>query len=71
MEYPFDSQVHSNSIWQYLRGPIYSLNKSVMANILDCSLKVSEFKLQSHSDIHFWANTPGKGMNSLILPAMV
>ena len=31
---------------------------------------VSEFELQSRYYVHFWANTLGKGMNPLIIPAM-
>ena len=41
-----------------------------MAKALDCSPDVNEFKLQSHDYIHFQTNTPGKGMNLLISPAM-
>ena len=43
---------------------------SVMAKVLDCNLKVSKFKLQSSYHIHFRANILGKGMTSLILPAI-
>ena len=42
-----------------------------MINELDCSLKVSKFKLEWHSYIHFLTNTLGKGMKPLILPAMI
>ena len=41
-----------------------------MANVLNCKIVVSEFELQSHYYVHFRINTLGKGMNSLILPAM-
>ena len=41
-----------------------------MMNMLDSSLKVSEFKLQWGYYIHFQTNNPGKGMNLLIPPAM-
>ena len=37
---------------------------------LDCGIVVSEFVLQSRYYIHIRANTLGKGMNPLILPAM-
>ena len=37
---------------------------------MDCGIVVSEFEFQSHYYVHFRANTPGKGMNTLILPAM-
>ena len=42
----------------------------VMAKALDCSLKVSEFKLQLNYYIHFQANTLWEGMNSFIPPGM-
>ncbi len=42
----------------------------VMVKAMDCRIVVSEFVLQSHYYVHFWANTLGKGMNPLILPAM-
>ena len=42
----------------------------VMVNVMDCEIVVSEFVLQSHYHVHFQANTRGKGMNPLILPAM-
>ena len=37
----------------------------IMVKMLDCSLNVKEFVLQSHSYIHFQTNTLGKGMNPL------
>ena len=42
----------------------------VMVKAMDCQIIVSEFELQSHYYVHFRANTLGKGMNPLILPAM-
>ena len=42
----------------------------VMVKAMDCGIGVSEFVLQSHYYVHFWANTLGKGTNPLILPAM-
>ena len=42
----------------------------VMVKAMDCRIIVSEFVLQSRYYIHFRANTLGKGMNPLILPAM-
>ena len=42
----------------------------VMVKALDCGTVVSEFKLQSRYYVHFQANTLGKGMKPLILPAM-
>ena len=42
----------------------------VMVKAMDCGIVISEFVLQSRYYIHFRANTLGKGMNPLILPAM-
>ena len=42
----------------------------VMVKAMDCRIVVSEFVFQLHYYVHFWANTLGKGMNPLILPAM-
>ena len=42
----------------------------VMVNAMDCGIVVIEFELQSRFYVHFRANTLGKGMNPLILPAM-
>ena len=44
--------------------------RAVMVKAMDCGIVVSEFVLQSRYYVHFRANTLGKGMNSLILPAM-
>ena len=44
--------------------------RGVMVKAMDCGIVVCEFVLQSRYYIHFRANTLGKGMNSLILPAM-
>ncbi len=44
--------------------------RDVVANLLDCDIVVSEFKLQSCYYIHFRTNTLGKGMNPLILPVL-
>ena len=41
-----------------------------MVKALDCGIVVSEFELQSSYYVHFWTNTLGKIINSLILPAM-
>ena len=35
----------------------------VMVKVMDCGIIVSEFILQSHYYIHFWAITLRKGMN--------
>ena len=42
----------------------------VMVKAMDCGIVICEFVLQSHYYVHFLANTLGKGMNPLILPAM-
>ena len=47
------------------RGP-----RGVMVKAMDCGIVVREFVLQSRYYVHFRANTLGKGMNPLILPAM-
>ena len=44
--------------------------RGVMAKVLDCGLKLSEFKLPSHYYIYFQINTLGKGMNPFIPPAI-
>ena len=44
--------------------------RGVMVKAMDCGIVVREFVLQSRYYIHFRANTLGKGMNPLILPAM-
>ena len=41
----------------------------VIATVLYCSFKVSEFKFQSLYYVHFLTNTLRKGMNILISPA--
>ena len=40
----------------------------VMANILNCDIVVSEFRLQSHYYIHFQTYILEKGMNSFTHP---
>ena len=37
-----------------------------MVNVINSVIIVSECELQSHYYFHFWINTFGKGMNSLI-----
>ena len=44
--------------------------RGVMVKAVDCGIVVREFVLQSRYYIHFRANTLGKGMNPLILPAI-
>ena len=42
----------------------------VMVKVMDCRIVVCEFVLQLRYYVHFRANTLGRGMNPLILPAM-
>ena len=44
--------------------------RGVMVKAMGCRIVENEFVLQSRYYIHFQANTLGKGMNPLILPAM-
>ena len=44
--------------------------RGVMVKVMDCGIVEREFVLQSLYYVHFRANTLGKGMNPLILPAM-
>ena len=53
---------HISTYYKYYMG----IPCRVMANLLDCTLKLSEFELQSH----FRINTLGKGINPLIPSAM-
>ena len=43
---------------------------SVVVNVLDCDIIISEFKLQSYYYVHFWIKTLGKSENPLILPQL-
>ena len=49
---------------------LLQLLQNVMANVFDCNIVESMFKLKSHYYIHFQTNTLGKGMNPHIPPAM-
>ena len=44
--------------------------RGVMVKTMDYRIVVRKFVLQSRYYVHFQANTLGKGMNPLILPAM-
>ena len=44
--------------------------RGVMVKAMDCGIVVGEFEFQVRYYVHFRANTLGKGMNPLILPAM-
>ena len=44
--------------------------RGVIVKVMDCKIVGSEFELQLRYYVPFRANTLGKGMNPLILPAM-
>ena len=44
--------------------------RGVMFKAMDCGIVVRKLVLQSRYYVHFQANTLGKGMNPLIIPAM-
>ena len=48
----------------------HKTHSGVMVKAMDCEIVIREFVLQSRYYVHFRANTLGKGMNPLILPAM-
>ena len=41
-------------------GEVEGSLHGIMANVLNCDILVSEFKLQSHYLIYFWTNTLGE-----------
>ena len=45
-------------------------HRSVVANILNNGIVISEFKLQPHYYVHFQTNTVGKGIESFMTPDM-
>ena len=51
-------------------GILLGCPHGVMDKVMDCGIVVNEFILQSCYYVHFRANTLGKGMNPLILPAI-
>ena len=53
-----------------IRGVSSWCPRGVMVKALDCGIVVREFVLQSRYYVHIRANTLGKDMNPLILPAM-
>ena len=53
--------------WEFTPG---GCPRGVMVKAMDCAIVVSEFVLQWRYYVRFRANTLGKGMNPLILPAM-
>ena len=52
------------------QGIVRGCPRGVMVKAMDCGIVVREFVLQLRYYVHFRANTLGKGMNPLILPAM-
>ena len=68
-------QMSSNSSKDKVTSKLF-INKvrgypcGVMFKAMDCGIVVNEFVIQSHYYVYFRANTLGKGMNPLILPAM-
>ena len=56
--------------WDKILKKIGGCPHGVMVKAMDCGIVVSEFVLQLRYYIHFRANTLGKGMNPLIIPAM-
>ena len=63
-----------SNILQYF-GSVFSIffklqQRGVMVKAMDWGIVVSEFIPQSCYYVHFRANTLGKGMNPLVLPAM-
>ena len=55
---------------QLLFRVVFSFFCSVMFKAMYCGIIVTEFEPQLHYYVHFRANTLGKCMNPLILPAM-
>ena len=58
--------MHENTV----KKSVERCPRGVMVKAMDCEIVVSEFVLQSRYYFHFRANTLGKCMNPLILPAM-
>ena len=48
----------------------WGCTRGVMIKAIDCGIVLNEFVLQLLYYVHFRANTIGKGMNPLILPAI-
>ena len=57
-------------LWHFFKFKTGGCPRGVMVKAMDCGIAVREFVLQSRYYVHFRANTLGKGMNPLILPAM-
>ena len=61
----WDFEIQTDFLISVRGGP-----RGVMIKAMDCRIVVSEFVFQLRYYVHFRANTLGKGMNPLILPAM-
>ena len=57
----------NDSVYEFKQG---GCPRGVMVKAMDCGIVVREFVLQLRYYVHFRANTLGKGMNPLILPAI-
>ena len=66
-----NSFISNNSVWHTKAVPFQTIQGSVLVLVkaMDCGIVVSLYSSRSYY-IYFWANTFGKGMNPLILPAM-
>ena len=62
--------LHNNTLNQLNVHNWRGCPHGVIVKAMDCRIVASEFVLQSRYYVHFQANTLGKGMNPLILPAM-
>ena len=60
-----DSVLYSIKKKEYMNIP-----QQLEINMLDYIMVVSEFELQSKTDVHFRHKTPGKSMKLSILPVM-
>ena len=65
----FDGSSWSSGLVDYPKGS-RGCPRGVMVKAMDCGIVVHMFVLQSRYYVRFRANTLGKGMNPLILPAM-
>ena len=64
------AELQSTKVADSEKSDIDTCCTSNSVKVMDCGIVVNEFILQLRYYIHFQANTFGKGMNPLILPAM-
>ena len=64
-----DVSIHCNTLRKHIEI-CRACPRRVMVKAMDCGIEVSEFVFQSYYYVYFRANTLGKGMNLLMLPAM-